>query len=371
MSTPETDERFMAQALELAARGRTTAAPNPCVGCLVVAGGEVIGRGFHRRAGEAHAEPQALMEAGGQTQGATMYITLEPCTHQGRTAPCVPEIIASGIQRAVIACEDPNPQVAGSGLRDLREAGIECHVGVLADASQRLNRGFWMRMTEGRPWVCAKQAMSLDGGTALADGASQWITGPQARLSVQRRRAQSGAILSTAATVRRDDARLNVRLSADDLEVDVVRQPFRVIADRRGELTSELALWKEAGTCIVYTLEEYTERLSDALPAEVEVRTAPPAEKGLDLGSMLVDLAQRDEVNDVLVEAGARFVGALLQEDRVDELVIYIAPRLLGAGAAPLAELPSATDLPERLDWTLQDVETLDSDVCLSYCRNH
>ena len=370
MTGSDADERFMEQALRLAARGRTTTPPNPCVGCLVVNGAEVVGCGFHRRAGEAHAEPQALAEAGDRAQGATLYVTLEPCVHQGRTAPCVPEITSAGIQRAVIACEDPNPQIAGRGVRALEEEGIECQVGVLADQSRMLNRGFWVRMTEGRPWVCVKQAMSLDGGTALADGTSQWITGPKARTDVQWRRARSGAILSTAATVRRDDARLNVRLSAKDLDVDMVRQPLRVVADRRGELTADLALWKESGPCIVYTSEGHAERLRDSLPSQAEVRTAHEVEGGLDLGRMLKELAQRDEVNDVLVETGARFAGALLQEDRIDELAIYIAPRLMGAGAAPLAELPPATDLPDRLDWTLQDVETLDPDVCLSYCRN-
>ena len=161
MTVQETDARFMEEALELAERGRYTASPNPCVGCLVVADGAVVGRGFHRRTGELHAEPQALAEAGDRTRGATMYVTLEPCAHQGRTAPCVSEIIASGIKRVVSACEDPNPQVAGRGHGTLKEAGIECEVGIGAERSQALNRGFWKRMTAGRPWVCVKQAMSL------------------------------------------------------------------------------------------------------------------------------------------------------------------------------------------------------------------
>ena len=370
MMVQEMDARFMEEALELAERGRCTAPPNPCVGCLVVADGTVVGRGFHRRAGEAHAEPQALAQAGSRARGATLYVTLEPCSHQGRTEPCVPDIVAAGIGRVVSACEDPNPLVAGRGHGMLEEAGVECTVGVGAERAQALNRGFWKRMTTGRPWVCVKQAMSLDGGTALADGSSQWITGRKARADVQRQRARSGAVLSTAATVCRDDARLNVRLSAEEMGVDRVRQPLRVILDRKGELPGRLALWSVAGPCVVYTLDEHAQELRPKVPAGVAVRTVRAAGKGLDLGQVLSGLAADDEINDVLVEAGAKFVGALIEEDLADELMVYIAPRLLGAGAAPLAELPSAENLPKHLDWTLQDVHALEPDVRVTYRRN-
>ena len=371
MTTTDADIRFMEEALVLAEQGRYTAPPNPCVGCLVVANGIVVGRGYHRRTGEPHAEPQALAQAGSQANGATLYVTLEPCAHQGRTEPCVPGIISAGIKRVVTACEDPNPQVAGRGHNMLKEAGIECVIGVEAEESQKLNRGFWKRMTEGRPWVCVKQAMSLDGGTALADGSSQWITGKEARADVQWRRARSGAVLSTAATVCRDDARLNVRLSADEMNVDQVRQPLRVIADRRGELPERLALWSVPGSCVIYTLDEHAEKLRARLPAEAEVRAVRESGKGLDLAQMLKGLAADYEINDVMVEAGAKFAGALIHEDLVDELAVYIAPRLLGVNAAPLVELPQTSSLPDHLDWTLQDVRALDSDVCVTYCRSH
>ena len=371
MTVREIDARFMEEALELAERGRYTAPPNPCVGCLVVADGTVVGRGFHRRAGEPHAEPQALAQAGDQACGATLYVTLEPCAHEGRTAPCVPDIVAAGVTRVVSACEDPNPQVAGRGHDTLEEAGIECVVGIGAERAQEMNRGFWRRMTAGRPWVCVKQAMSLDGGTALSDGSSQWITGERARADVQWQRARSGAVLSTAATVRRDDARLNVRLDAGEMGVDQVRQPLRVVMDRKGELSEHLALWSVSGPCVVYTLDEHAQRLRSKVPAEAEIRTVQATGKGLDLREVLSSLAADHEVNDVLVEAGAKFVGALIGEDLVDELMVYIAPRLLGTDAAPLAELPSAENLSEHRDWTLQDVHVLEPDVRVTYHRKH
>lgn len=370
MTVQEEDTRFMNEAFDLAERGRYTAAPNPCVGCLVVADGSIVGRGFHRRAGEPHAEPQALAQAGSQARGATLYVTLEPCAHQGQTAPCVPDIVAAGVRRVVSACEDPNPRVAGRGHGMLKEAGLECRIGIGAERAQALNRGFWKRMAAGRPWVCVKQAMSLDGGTALADGSSQWITGRKARTDVQWQRAKSGAVLSTAATVRRDGARLNVRLDADEMGVDEVRQPLRVIMDRKGEMPGDLALWSVPGPCVIYTLAEHTEEVRSKVPAEVEVRTVDATGKGLDLKEVLSGLAADHEVNDVLVEAGAKFAGALIEEDLADELMVYIAPRLLGSGAAPLAELPSVDTLPERTGWTLQDVQALGSDVRLTYHRD-
>ncbi len=370
MTVQETDQRFMEEALELARRGRYTAAPNPCVGCLVVADGAVVGRGFHRRTGEPHAEPQALAKAGDQARGATLYVTLEPCAHQGRTEPCVPAIIAAGIGRVVSACEDPNPQVAGRGHEKLKEAGIECEVGVGAEQAQALNRGFWTRMTTGRPWIRVKQAMSLDGKTALADGHSQWITSQQARTDVQWQRARSAAVLSTAATVCRDEARLNVRLSGEELGADPIRQPLRVIMDRKGELSSDLALWSVPGSCVIYTLEEHADALRAAVPPQAGVEAVPAAGKGLDLAVVMARLAGDHEINEVLVEAGAKFVGALIQADLVDEMLLYIAPRLLGAGGAPLAELPPAESLPDRLGWVLQDVRALGPDVRLTYHRS-
>ena len=298
-----------------------------------------------------------------------MYVTLEPCTHQGRTGPCTPEIVTAGVTRVISACEDPNPLVAGSGHAALRAAGIECEVGVGAEQARDLNRGFWRRMTEKRPWVCVKQAMSLDGGTALQDGQSQWVTGDQARADVQLWRAQSCAILSTAATVIRDSARLNVRLEAAELGIEKVRQPRRIIMDRRGESTKDLTLWSVEAPCTVFTVAEHAQRLREELPEIAEVEVLETEERGMNLQEMLHALAQK-EINMVFVEAGAKFVGALLRQDLVDELIVYIAPRLLGEGAAPLATLPPRSDLPDNLDWTLQEARSFGADVRLRYYRD-
>ena len=366
MTGAAADAARMAEALRLADRGACTASPNPAVGCLVAAAdGRVAGRGFHRRAGEPHAEALALAEAGAAARGGTLYVTLEPCVHQGRTPPCLPAILAAGIARVVSAVEDPDPRVAGRGHAALREAGVECAVGTGAARAREQNRGFRLRMAEGRPWVTVKQAGSLDGRSALADGRSRWITGAAARADVQRLRARSCAVLSTARTIVRDGARLDVRLEAAALEVDRVRQPLRVALDRRGELTPELALWTRPGPCRVYTRAERAEELRAALPAAVVA--APEAGGGLDLDWVRRDLADACEVNELLVEAGARFGGALLAEGLADELVAYVAPRLLGSSAQPLFALPEPAELAAEPDWRLVSVRAFGDDLRLCY----
>ena len=368
MTAAAADAARMAEALRLAARGACTASPNPLVGCLVAAAdGRVAGRGFHRRAGEPHAEALALAEAGAAARGGTLYVTLEPCVHQGRTPPCLPAILAAGVARVVSAIEDPDPRVAGRGHAALREAGVECAVGTGAAAAAEQNRGFRLRMAEGRPWVTVKQAGSLDGRSALADGRSRWITGEAARADVQRLRARSCAVLSTARTIVRDDARLDVRLAAAELGVDRVRQPLRAALDRRGELTPELALWTRSGPCRIYTRKKHVARLRAALPETAAVAAAPKAGRGLDLDWVRRDLAAACEVNELLVEAGAQLGGALLAAGLVDELVTYVAPRLLGAAAQPLFALPEPAELAPEPDWRLVSVRAFGDDLRLRW----
>lgn len=360
----DSDGRYMGQALRLAEQGLCTASPNPRVGCVIVTeDGTVAGEGFHRRTGEAHAETQALARAGARSTGATMYVTLEPCAHHGHTPPCTDAIVAAGIRRLVSACEDPDPRVRGRGHEALRRAGVECDTGVREEEARALNRGFFRRVGDGRPWVCIKQAASLDGCSALADGRSQWISSEEARADVQRLRARSCAVLSTARTVARDGARLNVRMSCEDLGIDEVRQPLRVVLDRSGDSDASWPVWAAPGTCVAYTRAEHVERLRRTLPGSVQVQATPASDGGLDLAAVLDSLAGDHEVNEVLVEAGARLSGALISLGHADELVLYIAPRLLGTGAMPVFDLPQADDLPARTDWILEEARSVGPDL--------
>jgi len=363
------DACFMLEALELARKGYYTAAPNPCVGSLVVAEDQIVGRGFHLRAGEPHAEIMALREAGTQARDATLHVTLEPCAHSGRTPPCISSIVQAGVRRVITAMEDPNPQVRGRGHAALEEAGVAWESGVAEEVARELNREFCHRMTTGRPWVRVKQAISLDGGSALSNGQSQWITGREARADVQRLRARVGAILSTAATVRHDDARLNVRLGVEELGVDVIRQPLRVVIDRQGAMTGDLNFWQQDAPHLVYTLTAHEGRLREQLP-DAQIETLDAEDHGVHLKQLLARLAEQHEINDVLIEAGPKFAGALLQQELVDELIVYIAPRLLGSGAAPLAELPPAQDLPEHPGWSLREARAIGSDIRAVYHRD-
>ncbi|MGK0674671.1 MAG: bifunctional diaminohydroxyphosphoribosylaminopyrimidine deaminase/5-amino-6-(5-phosphoribosylamino)uracil reductase RibD [Halothiobacillaceae bacterium] len=382
------DVRYLARALELARRGLYTTHPNPRVGCVIVRDGKIVGEGFHVRAGEPHAEIHALRMAGAHARGATAYVTLEPCCHYGRTGPCSHALIEAGVARVVMAMRDPNPKVAGGGEAMLRAAGIEVVSGVLETEARALNPGFIQRMTTGRPYIRLKWGASLDGRTALANGQSQWITSPEARRDVQFWRAQSSAILSSAATVLRDQARLNVRLSAEELGIEgPVRQPVRVILDRtlRMALHSEKRLplapspsssrgEREAGLAVgplwIYTASQDQVRRQALEQAGAVVldapRSSPPPSmgEGLDLGWLLQDLARR-EINEVWVEAGARLGGALLTANLVDELILYLAPMLLGHTAQPLAVLPELARLDQARHWHWQDVRRVGGDLRL------
>jgi diaminohydroxyphosphoribosylaminopyrimidine deaminase/5-amino-6-(5-phosphoribosylamino)uracil reductase len=350
MSFSAADHGFMARALQLARRGLFSTAPNPRVGCVLVRDGRVIAEGWHEKAGLPHAEAAAiaaLATAGGNARGATAYVTLEPCSHFGRTPPCADALIAAGVSRVVAAMQDPNPLVAGQGLAKLAAAGVAVESGLLAAEAQELNIGFVSRMTRGRPWLRLKVAASLDGKTALNNGVSQWITGADARRDAHAWRARSCAVLTGIGTVKDDNPRLTVR------EVETTRQPLRVVIDSRLETPADAAVL-EGGKVLIAAAAD-GER-GDALRARgAEIVLLPNAQGKVDLHALLRELGRRG-VNEVLAEAGTRLNGSLLREDCVDELLIYQAPILIGDagrgmfGLAELADLAGVTrlDIIER-----------------------
>lgn len=336
------DREFMARALRLARHGRYTTAPNPRVGCVLVRGDEVVGEGWHHQAGGPHAEIEALARAGDAAAGATAYVSLEPCSHQGRTGPCVEALVDAGIQRVVVAMEDPNPQVAGNGLKRLRAAGIEVSCGLLQAEAEALNRGFISRMHSGMPFVMAKLGCSLDGRTAMANGESQWITGPPARRQVQRLRAASCAILTGVGTVLHDDPSLTVRQAelGEPYPGDVIRQPLRVVVDSALRTPVGARVLKTPGAALVVGLQADGPRHAGLQEHGAEVLCMPASEGRVDLGALLRWLAEERDCNEVMVEAGPTLVGALLREGLLDELHVFMAPTLLGSNARPLLQLP-------------------------------
>ena len=336
----------MARALRLAERGACTTRPNPMVGCVIARGEEVVGEGWHQRAGGPHAEVFALREAGERACGATAYVTLEPCAHQGRTPPCADALIGAGVARVVAAMRDPFVQVDGAGFERLRAAGIAVESGLMEAQARELNRGFLSRIERGLPWVRIKLAMSLDGRTALANGESKWITGEAARVDVQHWRARAGAILTGSGTVLADDPRLTVRLPDTD-----VASSLRVVLDRR--------LRTPAGANVldgsVPTLVFHTpDAVPDARFAKVECDALPMEGDGLSLMAAHERLAARG-INEVQVEAGSTLCGALFEQGLADELLLYIAPVFLGSDARPLLALPQLSDMADR--WRLRVVD--------------
>ncbi|MBI5889402.1 MAG: bifunctional diaminohydroxyphosphoribosylaminopyrimidine deaminase/5-amino-6-(5-phosphoribosylamino)uracil reductase RibD [Nitrosomonadales bacterium] len=345
----------MALALRLAERGLYTTSPNPRVGCVLVHDGKVVGEGWHERAGEPHAEVHALREAGKSAKGATAYVTLEPCSHFGRTPPCADALIAAGVARAVVAMQDPNPLVAGQGVARLRAAGIAVECGLMETAARELNTGFVSRMTRGTPWVRSKIAASLDGRTALANGASKWITGEAARRDAQHWRARSCAVLTGIGTVLADDPQLNVR------EIATGRQPLRVVVDS-GLRISPAAKILQSGQVLVYTASSDAAKLHALKAGGAEVVTLAGADGKVDLPAVLRDLGQRG-INEVLVEAGRELNGALLKAGLVDELVLYLAPQLLGDAARGLADLGELTQLQQRVALQWNEVRQVGNDL--------
>ena len=361
------DEVYMARALELARRGRFTTTPNPNVGCVIVRDGEIVGEGYHLRAGEPHAEVHALRMAGEKAAGATAYVTLEPCSHHGRTPPCCDALIGAGVTRVVAAMQDPNPEVAGRGLYRLQQAGIDVSHGLMMQEAEALNRGFLKRMRTGFPWVQLKLGASLDGRTALASGESQWITSPQARRDVQRLRAQSSAILSTSATVLADNPSLTVRhheldaATQADYPADLLRQPVRIIVDSQNRVTPQHQLIAQSGE----TWLARTECDAEGWPENVTQLRVPRHHDRLDLVAMMMLLGKK-QINSVWVEAGAQFAGALLQAGVVDELIVYLAPRLLGDSARGLCQLPGLEHLSDAPAFAFSDVRQVGPDLRLT-----
>lgn len=350
----DADRAYMARALELAERGLFTTTPNPRVGCVIVAGGTVIGEGWHERAGSPHAEVNALADAarrGRDPRGATMYVTLEPCNHTGRTPPCVDAVIAAGIGRVVVAMRDPNPEAANGAAR-LRAAGIAVDIGLLEDDAREQNIGFVSRMTRGRPWVRMKVAASLDGRTALTGGESKWITGEAARADGHRWRARACAILTGVGTVQQDNPELSVRAVATP------RQPHRIVIDRHAQ-TPPTARVLSGGNALMVTAGER----NPAWPPGVEHLVLPDSRGRVDLAALMTTLGER-EINELHVEAGGKLNGALLDAWLVDELLLYVAPCLIGDPARGIAEFPSGlAHLSDRIALSVRDVSRVGDDL--------
>ncbi len=351
------DRDFMRRALALAGRGLFTTTPNPRVGCVVVRDGTIVGEGFHERAGEAHAEVSALRAAGDRAAGATVYVNLEPCNHHGRTPPCVDTLLAAEVERVVVAMGDPNPKVSGRGFAALRAAGIAVDAGLLEDEARELNVGFTSRMTRGRPWVRLKVAASLDAKTALASGESRWITGAEARRDGHRWRARACAILTGIGTVRDDDPQLTVR------EVETPRQPLRVLVDSRLEvpLTARIL---EGGNVLVAAAVDDRARIERLRERGAEVVVLPNASGKVELAELVRELGRR-ALNEVHVEAGFRLNGSLVAAGVVDELLVYLAPKVLGETGRGMFHLPAIERLADARRLSLVDVAQPGDDVRL------
>lgn len=378
-SSAKIDITFMRQALALAQKGEFTAHPNPRVGCLLVVDQKIVGQGLHWQAGTPHAECHALEAAGALAKGATCYVTLEPCIHQGKTGPCVVALIQAGIKRVVYAVSDPNPAVAGKGAIALKEAGIEVTVGVLEKDARMMNIGFFSRMERQKPYVRAKIAMSLDGRTAMANGESQWITSDLARQDAHRWRARSGAILTTSQTLNLDDCRLTAR---DLVGLDVLpkgihfQQPLRVVIDSHLRSNPLSAIFKQAGKTVIaisesVPLAKQKAWLSQCGHDNVTCITLPLKFGGLDIQSLLLWLG-KNEINDLLIEAGPTFVGSLIQHNLIDELLVYIAPKFLGHGAREMLTLPGLSTLSQHIAGNFEKISHIGPDLSIniSLCNN-
>ncbi len=356
----------MALALDLAERGLFTTRPNPRVGCVLAHGEQVVGAGWHQKAGSPHAEVHALAAAGAQARGATAYVTLEPCAHFGRTPPCADALIAAGVARVVAACVDPFPQVAGLGLARLNAVGIATESGLMHTQARALNAGFFSRVERGRPWLRLKLAMSVDGRTALANGVSRWLTGPEARRDVHRLRARACAILTGVDTVLADDPSLDVRLDTADLPAITLPAPLKVVLDRHLRTPASAKLLRTPGAVLIAHSAAAPESNRTALRAagaELWLLTANELEQ---LPALFAELGKR-EINEVHTEAGAVLSGALVQAGLVDELVLYQAPILLGQHARPLLQLPELTNMQDRIALELMNQRVFGVDLRFSY----
>lgn len=359
------DQYYMAQALKLAERGLWTTAPNPRVGCVIVREGEIVGEGWHQVAGEPHAEIHALKMAKEKAIGATCYVTLEPCCHHGKTPPCTDALIKAGIVRVVIAVTDPNPLVASKGIEQLRRAGIAIETGILSQDAEQLNIGFFKRMRHNRPHIRCKLAMSLDGRTAMASGESQWITSKDARRDVQGLRARSSAIMTGAGTILADDPSLTVR--EEDLptylsSVTKLRQPLRVIVDEHLSTPADARILSAPGQTVIFTASasESVKHMLEKMG--VKVVYLPNRERRIDLQAMCQHLAQEYQVNELLLETGATLGGSMLRAELIDELIIYMAPILMGNKARGLFDLPHLELLEQKIRLNITDIRAVGCD---------
>lgn len=364
------DHHYMSQALRLAAKGLYTTDPNPRVGCVIVRDNEVVGEGWHVRAGQPHAEIAALVRAGEQARGGTVYVTLEPCSHHGKTPPCADALIKAGVARVVCAQQDPNPEVAGGGIERLRNAGIDVLSGLLNSETQALNPGFFSRMQRNRPYIRVKMAMSLDGRTALSNGVSQWISSKTARVDVQRWRARSSAIMTGINTVITDDPSLTLRMEALVMsgeiapgQSDSIGDPLRIILDSQLKIPLNSRLLRLPGdVLIVTTIDDPAKQ--EALSSEnVEVVTLPKNTQGRPSLNDLMTVLAKAQINEVLVEGGHTLAGALLRSQLVDELILYVAPSVLGDSALGLFALPVLNDMQARIRWSFIDVRSIGRDL--------
>ena len=356
----DSDRAHMGRALALAKQGLFTTTPNPRVGCVIVRDGQVVGEGWHRQTGEPHAEILALAQAGGRARGATVYVTLEPCSHQGRTPPCTDILTEAGVARVITAMEDPNPLVNGQGLERLRAAGIDVRCGLMEQEANDLNIGFVSRMTRGKPWVRVKIAASLDGMTALPDGRSKWITSAGARLDGHHWRARACAILTGIGTVKSDNPQLTVR------GVFTSRQPAKVLIDSRLEVNPAAELLRDAKVLVIHALAQDAidpARAAALQEAGCELVSLPGSSGKVDLAAALQELGRR-EINELHVEAGYKLNGSLIAAGCVDELLLYLAPSLLGQGQQ-LFNLPAVPDLEHRIGLEWLDMERVGEDLRL------
>ena len=346
------DHRYMARAIKLAAKPVFSPHPNPRVGCVIVNKGEIVGEGFHEFAGGPHAEVNALQQAGSKAKRSTVYVTLEPCSHFGRTPPCANALLDAQVAEVIVAMKDPNPKVAGKGLEKLEHSGIKTTFGLLETQAKALNKGFIKRMLEGKPWVCSKIAMSIDGRTAMSSGESKWITGPQARKDVQVLRAKAHAILTGSGTVLADDPQLTVREFAED--TPGFRQPIRVVVDGQKKVPVTAKIFKESGETILAVNEA-----GDLNCAYIEVKS--DSEK-IDLSLLLKELA-KNEINEVLVEAGPGLNGALLSQGLIDELIVYMATNVMGDDANGMFHLPQIKSMQQKIPLTCKDVRKIGNNI--------
>lgn len=360
------DHQFMQRAIHLAKRGHYTTSPNPRVGCVIVLNGEVIGEGFHQKAGQGHAEVHALKQAGAKAKGATAYVTLEPCSHFGLTPPCAEALIKAQVSHVIAAMVDPDPRVSGRGLERLKSAGITTKFGLLEQDARALNPGFITLMTTKLPYVRCKLAASLDGKTAMASGESQWITSPEAREDVQRLRAQSCGIICGADSVICDNAQMTVRWNSlgelKDIYAEAdVRQPVRIIIDGKNRLTPDLAIFKTSGKILLIRSSIENSQTWPHFVEQVVISQAKYSEY-IDLKRLLSYLAQQG-LNDLLIESGAKLAGAFMSKDLVNELILYQAPKLIGSDGKSLVNMPALLQLSDAKNLNINDVTLVGKDI--------